>query len=588
MVLTDVGGGPPVSLKVVVLGDGAVGKSCLLISYTTNSFPADYIPTVFDNYSNSIMVDGRAVNVAFFDTAGQEDYDRLRPLSYPDTDIFLLCYSVDNADSLENIKEKWIPEVDHYCPGVPKIMIACKAGMLPSRSERTIPVPKGVGEKMAKDLGLDHYTTSALTLQGVDVAMQESFRLGIADKKSHKHRKSKGIFGKLSKKKDTPVPPVMPPAGEAPRIEIQTSVFADQLYQMFVDAQFTDVEFVVEEKHKIQAHKMSLCSASPHFAKILGVSQTINNIENYSLDDLNMGTTPGIAAAYYKEDETGKARLTVEISSDIKASTFLRVVEFLYTGKVTLNVQLSYLKELLRVAEIFKLGQLETVCLNYGNEEEFLNPSIGTFLNDQTASKIKTMFLNKPEGADVIFNVEGTKIYGHKSVLRSRSDVMNAMLCGHFTESAQALSEVGTTPEVFLALLEYLYTDHSPIDDVDSVGLLILANEYNVMRLVNLCELYITKEVDKSCVKSIEKMDIDVIGLLMTAQIHNADQLSQWCLHFIASNHIAFNERDEYRLLDGENKEYIETNQWPPLSYLAEVEEYERQMKKRGEKCVIM
>lgn len=76
-----------------------------------------------------------------------------------------------------------------------------------------------------------------------------------------------------------------------------------------------------------------------------------------------------------------------------------------------------------------------------------------------------------------------------------------------------------TTAETFLAFLEYLYTDHSPIEDSDAVGILVLGDEYGQKRLVNLCELYITKEVDRNVTKRIERSEIDVIGLLLTAQV---------------------------------------------------------------------
>eukprot|EP01083_Nonionella_stella_P079114 216831_1 len=112
--------------KCVVVGDGAIGKTSLIISYTTNSFPQDYIPTVFDTYSTGVMINNKVVELDIWDTAGQSDYDRLRPLSYPQTDVFLVCFDISSAESFENVSKKWIPEIKQYCGGTPFLLVGTK------------------------------------------------------------------------------------------------------------------------------------------------------------------------------------------------------------------------------------------------------------------------------------------------------------------------------------------------------------------------------------------------------------------------------------------------------------------------------
>lgn len=109
--------------------------------------------------------------LGLFDTAGQEDYDRLRPLSYPQTDVFLVCFSVTSPASFENVREKWFPEVHHHCPGVPCLIVGTQTDLREDSGvreklarQKMTPVRKEDGERMAKELGAVKYVEcSALT-----------------------------------------------------------------------------------------------------------------------------------------------------------------------------------------------------------------------------------------------------------------------------------------------------------------------------------------------------------------------------------------------------------------------------------------
>ncbi|KAL2257223.1 hypothetical protein VTK26DRAFT_470 [Humicola hyalothermophila] len=182
--------------KLVIVGDGACGKTCLLIVFSKGTFPEVYVPTVFENYVADVEVDGKHVELALWDTAGQEDYDRLRPLSYPDSHVILICFAVDSPDSLDNVGEKWCSEVFHFCPDVPKLLVGCKKDL--RHDPKTIeelrktsqqPVTPEQGQAVANNIKATKYLEcSAKTNEGVREVFETATRAALMKKTKGKRK----------------------------------------------------------------------------------------------------------------------------------------------------------------------------------------------------------------------------------------------------------------------------------------------------------------------------------------------------------------------------------------------------------------
>jgi len=183
------------SIKCVAVGDGTVGKTCLLITYSTNTFPQQYVPTVFDNYAVDISIKEKSYTLALFDTAGQESFDKLRPVAYPQTDIFLVCFSVVLPSSLSNVQRLWINEIQRYCPKTPFILVGTKTDLRndPQEIEKLAkkkqkPITTEEGEKVAKQLKAFRYVEcSSLTQHGVKDVFDEAI-LAVLNRKPKKKK----------------------------------------------------------------------------------------------------------------------------------------------------------------------------------------------------------------------------------------------------------------------------------------------------------------------------------------------------------------------------------------------------------------
>ncbi|XP_060835348.1 ras-like GTP-binding protein Rho1 [Rhopalosiphum padi] len=166
---------PSIKKKVVVVGDGESGKTCLLRVFFEDIFPEVYVPTVFDYYSTFIEVDGKKVELDLWDTAGQEDYDRLRPLSYGGADVVIICYSIDTPKSLINVIDKWVPEVRYFCKEVPVVLVGNKKDLRDNHLDIDLPQSDPLIDKCdATDVKVtDGQTTAAENDTVVNVDLQQ-------------------------------------------------------------------------------------------------------------------------------------------------------------------------------------------------------------------------------------------------------------------------------------------------------------------------------------------------------------------------------------------------------------------------------
>ncbi|KAL4238223.1 hypothetical protein ACF0H5_002935 [Mactra antiquata] len=166
-------------IKCVIVGDAGVGKSSLAARLSSRKFKDEYIPTIFDNYAATVMLDEKPFHFSLFDTAGKEDYDRLRVISYMNCDIFLVCFSVISRESLDSVTSHWVPEINHYLPKTPFIVVATQTdmrNMTPINGVHTKPeVSLKEAAELADKCGAASYVEcSSLTSDGIPDVIRET------------------------------------------------------------------------------------------------------------------------------------------------------------------------------------------------------------------------------------------------------------------------------------------------------------------------------------------------------------------------------------------------------------------------------
>jgi small GTP-binding protein len=152
------------------------------------------VGAVFDNYSASCWVNGEPIQLSLWDTAGQTEYDPLRPLSYPGTHCFILVCSLDNEASAKAVIDKWLVEIRHHNPDTPFLLVCNKSDLLdPAKTEAAGAKPKPIDARAASrimDRMQSHsksekdcagfFTCSALTQENLKLVFDTAIRSGLS------------------------------------------------------------------------------------------------------------------------------------------------------------------------------------------------------------------------------------------------------------------------------------------------------------------------------------------------------------------------------------------------------------------------
>ena len=170
-------------LKFVVLGDGSVGKTCILLRLFSNTYSDQYIPTILETSNTQMKINQKNVKLELWDTAGQEGYSEMRRLLYPLTDLFIIVFSVIDQTSFFNAFERWHPDLMSNCPKVNIIFVGNKIDL---RDDIKVSSGEHIGKSRASELAgkfhCRYFECSAKNQEGVEEVFRQGAKICLETK----------------------------------------------------------------------------------------------------------------------------------------------------------------------------------------------------------------------------------------------------------------------------------------------------------------------------------------------------------------------------------------------------------------------
>ncbi|XP_029019847.1 rho-related BTB domain-containing protein 2-like isoform X1 [Betta splendens] len=646
------------TIKCVVVGDNAVGKTRLICARACNATMTQYqllathVPTVWaiDQYRvcqevlerSRDVVDDVSVSLRLWDTFG--DHHKDRRFAYGRSDVVVLCFSIANPNSLYHVKTMWYPEIKHFCPRAPVILVGCQLDLRyadleavnrarrplarPIKSNEILPPERG--REVAKELGVPYYETSVVAQFGVKDVFDNAIRAALISRRHLQFWKShlRNVQRPLLQA------PFLPPKPPPPIITVPPPPTTTEEHPvgLLEDPHCADVILVLQERQKIFAHKIYLATSSSKFYDLFIMDTQSEEAErpprgplsgrellmraasfdvcesndegdranlractsDGTLKDSEGGRRGRLLSSWSRafvsiQEElvddpltyTPRAMTVVHMDQSMQIGPFRAVLRYLYTGQLDENEK--ELMHIAHIAELLEVFDLRMMVANILNNEAFMNQEITKAFHVRRTNRVKEC-LAKGTFSDVIFKLDDGTIMAHKPLLISSCDWMAAMFGGPFVESCtKEVLFPNTTRSCMRAVLEYLYTGRfCSRPDLDAMELIVLANRLCLPHLVALTELYTVTVLTEAAMMGTD-IDGDVLVYLDMAQFHGAQQLTGWCLHHICTNYNSVCRKfpRDMKAKSAENQEYFEKHRWPPVWYLKEDDHYQRARKER-------
>ncbi|XP_056393693.1 rho-related BTB domain-containing protein 3 isoform X2 [Hyla sarda] len=502
-------------------------------------------------------------------------------------DIFVLKFAVNNKSLFLEIKNNFAPLLKQIFShqSVPVIILAigtrqsdgpsCTCPMCTSDTEVCVPASEGI--QLAKDLGATYIELHALNVFYVVKyfgGLLEYFILQTMSKTSaaaERRKKNQALKVK---------PPKLGPPEKMPVLKDEPSQYMSDIKNLLDQCQCVDVVFCTADLNPIYgAHRVVLCSLSSIFMLLFGM---VSNKDMY-----DPSTHKTVQSLFYVYQEpavsTKNSPVRVIVKDDLFHKCLSDILHFIYSGAFQWQLLEYHLNEKLKdaeeVAHVYTIVQ--RIIDKTGTSSHSMKPlplweSLGFFFNNTSL-------------ADVIFQVQDTKIPAHRAMLVARCEVMAAMFSGSYMEANQVLIPVyGLSKDTFLDFLEYIYTDtFYPASILQAMSLLICSEMYQVSRLQHICERYISTQLQSVPSRELGSTSLNVVSLLKKAKFHNSESLYTWLLYFVATHYLIFSQKQEFQDLS-EELDFVERHKWPSSSYLTQLAEYRKYINSPKHRCAVM